>query len=31
MGWSVTSQASSGVWHISRNECFARTARYDGK
>ncbi len=28
MGWSVTSHAISGLWHTSRKEYFARTARY---
>jgi hypothetical protein len=31
IGWSVTSQASSGLRHRSRNEARACTARYAGR
>ena len=31
MGCAVTSAHSSGVWQISRNPCFSRTARYSGR
>ena len=30
-GCRVTSVASSGVWHIVRNECWLRSARYSGR